>query len=99
MLERRSFEHKINFFHNGEKMNIAEMHIKVIDILSMGFKVEREKITDDANIYDDLGANSLDVSEMIMDIENAFHVEIPDSEVKKIKLVKDIYLYLEANAC
>ena len=70
---------------------------KVRDILVDQLDVEEEKVTMDASITDDLGADSLDVVDLVMSLEEEFDVEIPDNQVENIKTVGDIVRYIEAN--
>ena len=77
-------------------MGINEMKEKVIDIISNQLGIEKEAITPDAKVIDDLGADSLDVVELVMALEEEFDVEIPDEEAEKIKSVGDIFSYMEA---
>ena len=51
----------------------------------------------DASITDDLGADSLDVVDLVMSLEEEFDVEIPDNQVENIKTVGDIVRYIEDN--
>ena len=59
--------------------------------------LEEEKVTMDASITDDLGADSLDVVDLVMSLEEEFDVEIPDNQVENIKTVGDIVRYIEDN--
>ena len=59
--------------------------------------VEAEKVTQDASFIDDLGADSLDIVELVMAFEEEFGVEIPDDAAEKIATVKDAIDYIEAN--
>ena len=68
---------------------------KVRDILVNQLDVEEEKVTMEASITDDLGADSLDVVDLVMSLEEEFDVEIPDDQVEKIKTVGDIVKYVE----
>ena len=69
---------------------------KVKEIIVKELKVEAEKVTLDARLKDDLGADSLDAVEIIMDIEDEFNIQIDDSEAENIKTVGDIVKYIEA---
>ena len=60
---------------------------KVKAILSEQFDVEEDSITADTSIADDLGADSLDVVDLLMSIEDEFEIEIPDEEIDNIKTV------------
>ncbi|HOV87255.1 MAG TPA: acyl carrier protein [Syntrophobacteraceae bacterium] len=71
------------------------MRNKVVDIIANQLGVDKEIVTPEANVVDDLGADSLDVVELVMALEEAFDLEIPDEEAEKIRTVKDIFEYLE----
>ena len=71
---------------------------KVRDILVEQLDVEEDKVTMEASITDDLGADSLDVVDLVMSPEEEFDVEIPDDQVENIKTVGDIVRYIEDNA-
>jgi len=70
------------------------MHKKIVDIIANQLGVDKEMVTPEANVVDDLGADSLDVVELVMALEEAFDLEIPDEEAEKIRTVKDILEYL-----
>ena len=57
---------------------------------------EQNKITDDAKFIDDLGADSLDTVELIMQFEEEFEIEIPDEDAEKILSVKQALDYIES---
>ena len=71
---------------------------KVRDILLEQLDVEEDKVTMESSITDDLGADSLDVVDLVMSLEEEFDVEIPDDQVENIKTVGDIVRYIEDNA-
>ena len=71
---------------------------KVKEILMDQLDVEEEKVTMEASIVDDLGADSLALVDMVMSLEEEFDVEIPDDQVENIKTVGDIVKYIEDNA-
>jgi acyl carrier protein len=75
-------------------MDRNEMHKKIVDIIANQLGVDKEMVTPEANVVDDLGADSLDVVELVMALEEAFDLEIPDEEAEKIRTVKDILEYL-----
>jgi acyl carrier protein len=62
----------------------------MLDILD----IAPEELIPDAHILDDLGADSLDVVEMIMAFEDEFDIEIPEEDAEKIGKVKDVYSYI-----
>ena len=68
---------------------------KVKKIIVDQLDVEEDKVTETASITDDLGADSLDVYQIIMGIEEEFDIEIPDDQVEKIKTVGDIVKFIE----
>lgn len=67
---------------------------KVKDIIANELGVEREKLTDDASFMDDLGADSLDIVELVMEFEKEFNIDIPDEEAEKLRTVGDALTYL-----
>lgn len=71
---------------------------KVKEILVDQLDVDEDKVTMDASIVDDLGADSLDLVDMVMSLEEEFDVEIPDDQVENIKTVGDIVKYIEDHA-
>ena len=70
---------------------------KVKSILIDQLDVEEEKVTPEASIADDLGAESLDIVDLVMSLEEEFDLEIPDDQVENIKTVGDIVKYIEDN--
>ena len=70
---------------------------KVKSILIDQLDVEEEKVTPEASIADDLGADSLDIVGLVMSLEEEFDLEIPDDQVENIKTVGDIVKYIEDN--
>lgn len=71
---------------------------KIKEIIVEQLGVEAEQVVPEASFVNDLGADSLDTVELIMAFEEEFGVEIPDEEAEKIKTVKDVMDYIEANA-
>ena len=71
---------------------------KVKAILSEQFDVEEDSITTDTLIEDDLGADSLDVVDLVMSLEDEFEIEVPDDEVETIRTVGALVKYIEANS-
>lgn len=69
---------------------------KIKDIIVEQLDVEEDAVTMEASITEDLGADSLDVVDLVMSIEESFDVEIPDEEVENIKTVGDIVKYIES---
>lgn len=69
---------------------------KIREIIVEQLDVDEDKVTPDASITEDLGADSLDVVDLVMSIEESFDIEIPDEEVENIKTVGDIVKFIEA---
>lgn len=65
-------------------------------IIVKHLKVDPSKITENTNILEDLGADSLDLVEIIMEIENTFKISIPDEDITKLKTIGDAVAYIEA---
>ena len=68
---------------------------KVIDIIVEQLDVTREECVLEASFIEDLGADSLDLVELIMEMEEAFGVEIADEELEKIRTIKDVIDFLQ----
>lgn len=81
-------------------MDIENIRERVIKIVVDQLGVTKDRVTDDASFTNDLGADSLDVVEMVMAFENEFGIEIPDEDQDKITNVGDAikYLYLAERA-
>ncbi len=74
-------------------MSVAE---KVKQIIVEQLGVDESQVDPAASFVDDLGADSLDIVELVMAFEEAFDLDIPDDEAEKIKTVKDAVDYIEA---
>lgn len=68
---------------------------KIRTILSEQLSVEEEEITLDSNIIDDLGADSLDLVDMAMTVEDEFGLELPEEMLEKVQTVEDIITYID----
>jgi len=67
---------------------------KVRKIISEKLGVEEEKVVEEAKLIDDLGADSLDLVDLIMDLENEFDVKVDDSDIEKISTVGEVVDYI-----
>lgn len=76
-------------------MGIGEMKDRIVQIIAKQLGIEEEDVTAEANVVDDLGADSLDVVELVMALEEEFNLEIPDQEAEKIVNVQNIFDYME----
>ncbi|MGX2971509.1 acyl carrier protein [Helicobacter sp. T3_23-1059] len=70
---------------------------EVKELIVKELSVEADKVTPEAEFTNDLNADSLDVVELIMALEEKFGVEIPDEEANKISKVGDVVAFIEAN--
>ncbi|MBN8537850.1 MAG: acyl carrier protein [Deltaproteobacteria bacterium] len=68
---------------------------KIKDIIVEQLSVDPEKVKPEASFIDDLGADSLDIVELVMAMEEEFDIEIPDEDAEKLKTVQDVTKYLE----
>jgi acyl carrier protein len=73
---------------------IAE-RVKSIVVEQLG--VSAEEVTPVASFIDDLGADSLDIVELIMELEEEFNMQIPDEQAEKIQTFGDVVTYIQAN--
>ncbi|MGE4505726.1 MAG: acyl carrier protein [Desulfovibrionaceae bacterium] len=71
---------------------------KVKEIIVDQLGVSAEEVVEDASFVEDLGADSLDLTELIMAMEEEFDIEIDDEEAQKIVKVKDAIAYVDKNA-
>ena len=71
---------------------------RVKGIIAEQLGVEEDEVTPEASFTDDLGADSLDIVELVMAFEEEFGIEIPDEEAEKISTVKDAVEYIDKNA-
>jgi acyl carrier protein len=74
---------------------MSEIAKKVIAIVVDKLGVEESQVTPEANFTSDLGADSLDTVELIMELEKEFNLSIPDDEAEKIATVGDAIAYIE----
>ena len=74
-----------------------EILVKVSGIIAKQLKVEEAEIKLEKSLIDDLNADSLDIVELVMSLEDEFGFEIPDSEAEKLRTVSDAVNYIAAN--
>lgn len=74
---------------------MSEKLDKVIEIIVDQLDLDADKITAESSLVDDLGADSLDIIELVMSFEDEFGVKMPDEDLEKIKTVGDIVNALE----
>ncbi len=78
-------------------MSSEEVLEKVKEIIVEQLGVSESSITMEASFIDDLGADSLDIVELIMALEEEFDIEIPDSDAEKVVTVQDVVEYIKEN--
>ena len=78
-------------------MSDKSIEERVKDIIVNQLNVNEEQVTAEASFLEDLGADSLDTVELIMEFEKEFNVSIPDEEAEKIQTVGDAVAYLKEN--
>ncbi|MBF8436771.1 acyl carrier protein [Halanaerobiaceae bacterium Z-7014] len=76
---------------------MADLFERVKNLIVEELAVDPDEVTLEASFIDDLGADSLDVVELVMALEEEFDLEIPDEDAEKIETVQDAIDYLEAN--
>jgi acyl carrier protein len=79
------------------KMSSEEIFDKVKEIIVEQLGVAENTVTMEASFIDDLGADSLDIVELIMALEEEFDLEIPDADAEKIVSVSDVVDYIKEN--
>ncbi len=75
-------------------MNYDEVFKKLKEMIVNQLGIEEEKITNDATLTDDLAADSLDIVEFVMNVEEEFGIEISDEDAEKLTTVSDIVNYI-----
>ena len=78
-------------------MSSEEVFEKVKEIIVEQLGVTENSVTIEASFIDDLGADSLDIVELIMALEEEFDMEIPDADAEKVATVKDVVDYIKDN--
>jgi acyl carrier protein len=76
------------------KLRIGAIETKIKDIIAEQLGLRHDEIKNDASFLEDLGADSLDIVELIMAMEEEFELEIPDEDAEKIQTVQDSINYV-----
>lgn len=79
----------------NEELRVSSVEEKVIGIVSEQLNVPKEDIRIESSFIDDLKADSLDIVELVMELEDEFDVSIPDDDYEKIKTVGDAVKYIQ----
>jgi acyl carrier protein len=88
----------IIFVTNLKRIKMSDIANKVKSIIVDKLGVDEKEVTPTASFTNDLGADSLDTVELIMEFEKEFNIAIPDEQAEKIGTVGDAIAYIEANA-
>jgi acyl carrier protein len=75
----------------------ASVQERVREIISEQLNVSKEEVVPEASFTDDLGADSLDLVELVMALEEEFEIEVSDEDAEKIRKVKDVFDYIDKN--
>ncbi len=82
----------------ADESNTNSIREKVLDIVCEQMGASRDKITDATSFINDLGADSLDTVELVMEFEDEFDLNIPDEDAEKIQTVGDAISYIETHS-
>ncbi|MBQ7847462.1 MAG: acyl carrier protein [Clostridia bacterium] len=74
------------------------MYEQIVAVLANQLQIDPAKISENTDIVEDLGADSLDIVEILMEMEQTFSLSIPDEEIVKFRTPKDILTYVEEHA-
>jgi acyl carrier protein len=79
----------------GRSSTVASVEERVIDIVCENLGVNKEQVTRQTSFQEDVGADSLDIVELVMELEEEFEITIPDDQAEKIKTVGEAIDYIE----
>jgi len=77
---------------------MSEITEKVMDVVCKQLNVSKDKLTPETSFVNDLSADSLDLVELVMELEDQFGVSIPDEEAEKIQTIGDAIKYVEGHS-
>ncbi len=76
---------------------MSSVQDKVIEIVCEQLTLDRSQVTPESSFLEDLGADSLDIVQLIMALEEEYHIEISDEEAEKIRTIQDIVDFIESH--
>jgi acyl carrier protein len=79
----------------GRSVSDEQIRQRVIDIVCEHLAVNKEQVTDTTSFIEDIGADSLDIVELVMELEEEFDIQIPDDQAEKIKTVGEAVEYIK----
>jgi acyl carrier protein len=88
----------LQLINSKKEINMSDTKSKVIDIIVDKLGVDPSEVTPEANFTNDLGADSLDTVELIMEFEKEFNISIPDDQAENIQTVGEAISYIEEHA-
>lgn len=75
-------------------MKTDSVEAKVIAVIAEQLSLPEDDVKADSRFVDDLGADSLDIVELVMEMEEEFDIEIPDDDIEKMLIVQDVITYI-----
>ena len=87
---------EIKYNINNKETTMSQIEEKVKEIIVDKLNCDADQVTPEASFTQDLGADSLDTVELIMELEKAFDTQIPDGDAQNIKTVGDAISYIES---
>ena len=78
-----------------EESKVADVQARVVEIISEQMGVAKEQVTAETHFINDLGADSLDTVELVMELEEEFDITIPDEDAERIETVGQAVKYIE----
>ncbi|KAL9654801.1 hypothetical protein ABK040_008595 [Willaertia magna] len=101
LFQRPFYLNKVYYSTNaaaqGSFLSREDVTERILTVLKKHEKVDPEKVTPNSHFVNDLGLDSLDATEVVMEVENEFGIEIPDEEAFKLQSVDDCIKYISAN--
>jgi acyl carrier protein len=79
----------------GSSVTDEQIRTRVIDIVCNHLAVNKEQVTEATSFIDDIGADSLDIVELVMELEEEFDIQIPDDQAEKIKTVGEAIEFIK----
>ncbi|MBQ8255310.1 MAG: acyl carrier protein [Clostridia bacterium] len=73
------------------------MYDRVVEIIANQLQIDVDMIDGSSKVMEDLGADSLDVVEMLMSMEESFGISVPDEDIEELVTVSDVVAYVESN--
>ena len=81
-----------------EKDKVSDINAKIVEIVAERLSVNADTVTSESSFINDLGADSLDIVELVMEFEEAFDIQIPDEDAESIRTVGEAVAYIQSNS-